>query len=153
MLVVKGAVDDDDADVELAVAELVVEPTVVVDVLEALVDVETIAEVVEDTAEEDKLEDEELEDEELEDEELEDGELDVASDKTPPTAPPEGEVDAVADLARIENAARVSLPVAGLWDRWLVLALEGIKEGHEITYALIAATMPDWQWLPAVCPQ
>jgi hypothetical protein len=42
-----------------------------------------------------------------------------------------GEVEAVAFLARAVKAARV-LPVAG---------------------ALMAATMPDWQWEPVVCPQ
>lgn len=52
-----------------------------------------------------------------------------ASFKIPPTAPPGGEVEAVAFLARSAKASKV-LPVDG---------------------ALIAATMPVWQWLP--CPQ
>jgi hypothetical protein len=50
---------------------------------------------------------------------------------TPPLGPPSGEVDVVAFLALRVKAPRV-LPVLG---------------------ALIAATMPDWQWLPTVCPQ
>jgi len=48
--------------------------------------------------------------------------------KVPPTGPPGGEVEVVAFLARVMNASRV-LPVVG---------------------ALMAPTMPDWQWLPTV---
>lgn len=50
--------------------------------------------------------------------------------KIPPTAPPE-KLTVVAFFASKAKAARV-LPVAG---------------------ALMAATIPLWQWLPTVCPQ
>jgi len=43
-----------------------------------------------------------------------------------------GVVDVFADLARLVKAVRVLLPVVG---------------------ALMAPTMPDWQWFPVVCAQ
>ena len=64
---------------------------------------------------------------EEEDEALkEDEELDAASDKIPPTAPPGGDVEVVAFLARSVNAARV-LPVAGLLGRRSVSVLGAIE--------------------------
>lgn len=49
----------------------------------------------------------------------------------PPATPPGGDVDVVAFFAKAVNAVSV-FPVAG---------------------ALIAATMPAWQWFPVVWPQ
>lgn len=48
--------------------------------------------------------------------------------RIPPTAPPGGEVDVVAFFARAANFSKV-FPLVG---------------------ALMAPTMPDWQWLPVV---
>ncbi len=71
----------------------------------------------------------EIVDEKVEEPEADSEEAPASFNIPPMAAPPGGEVEAVAFLARSLKASKV-LPVVG---------------------ALIDATMPDWQWLP--CPQ